>query len=289
MGVALLCGVAVIGAGAALANGDMASAPPIVAVSPEASAEAEVPLAEVTQAVPEDDAPPDAVAEAGTQPMRPGIEDGAKALFCENLGFMSFVRGIDERLRSPQFPGASVQSTDGLIVLTSALEIQGITAEQSSYLTRGEEARWTFTGFRGTEPVADRCTDITKDLAGSFRDLALAASWGMPEVQRRVALFDALEDDLRTRLELAELERDALLTDADTMRQQVAGLTTELVTARMAICEIATQTQGLLTNASFGPEGGTPPAGFAELLAEASTMSECIAGTTMTVGTSQEP
>jgi hypothetical protein len=289
MGVALLCGVAVIGAGAALANSDMASAPPIVAVSPEASAQAEVPLAEVTQAVPEVDAPPDAVAEAGTQPMLPGIEDGAKALFCENLGFMSFVRGIDERLRSPQFPGASVQSTDGLIVLTSALEIQGITAEQSSYLTRGEEARWTFTGFRGTEPVADRCTDITKDLAGSFRDLALAASWGMPEVQRRVALFDALEDDLRTRLELAEFERDALLTDADTMRQQVAGLTTELVTARMAICEIATQTQGLLTNASFGPEGGTPPAGFAELLAEASTMSECIAGTTMTVGTSQEP
>ena len=30
----------------------------------------------------------------------------------------------------------------------------------------------------------------------------------MPEVERRVALFDALEDDLRTRLELAELERD---------------------------------------------------------------------------------
>lgn len=289
MGVALLCGVAVIGAGAALANSDMASAPLIVAVSPEATAEAEVPLAEVTQAVPEVDAAPDAVAEAGTQPMLPGIEDGAKALFCENLGFMSFVRGIDEQLRSPQFPGASVQSTDGLIVLTSALEIQGITAEQSSYLIRGEEARWTFTGFRGTEPVADRCTDITKDLAGSFRDLALAASWGMPEVQRRVALFDALEDDLRTRLELAELERDALLTDGETMRQQVAGLTTELVTARMAICEIATQTQGLLTNASFGSEGGTPPTGFAELLAEASTMSECIAGTTMTVGTSQEP
>jgi hypothetical protein len=239
--------------------------------------------------VPEADAAADVVAEAGAQPLLPGIEDGAKALFCENLGFMSFVRGVDERLRSPQFPGATVQSGDGLIVLTSALEIQGITAEQSSYLTRGEEDRWTFTGFRGTEPVADRCTDITKDLAGSFRDLALAASWGMPEVERRVALFDALEDDLRTRLELAEFERDALLTDSDMMRQQVAGLTTELVTARMAICEIATQTQGLLTNASFGPEGGTPPAGFAELLAEASTMSECIEGTTMTVGTSQDP
>jgi hypothetical protein len=289
VGVALLCGVAVIGAGAALANGDMGSAPPIVAVSPEA--EADTSLTEVMQAVPagEPVQTPEAVAEAEPQPLLQGIEDGAKALFCENLGFMSFVKGLDERLRSPQFPGASVQSTDGLIVLTSALEIQGITAEQSSYLTRGVEDRWTFTGFRGTEPVADRCTDITKDLAGSFRDLALAASWGMPEVERRVALFDALEDDLRTRLELAELERDALLTDSDTMRQQVAGLTTELVTARMAICEIATQTQGLLTNASFGPEGGTPPAGFAELLAEASTMSECIAGTTMTVGTSQEP
>jgi hypothetical protein len=289
MGIALLCGVAVIGAGGAFANGDMGSAPPIVAVVPEAEMTADLPQAEVTQAVPEAEPAPVAIAEAEPQPLLEGIEDGAKALFCENLGFMSFVRGVDERLRSPQFPGASVQSTDGLIVLTSALEIQGITAEQSSYLTRGEEDRWTFTGFQGTEPVADRCTDITKDLAGSFRDLALAASWGMPEVERRVALFDALEDDLRTRLELAELERDALLTDSDAMRQQVAGLTTELVTARMAICEIATQTQGLLTNASFGPEGGTPPAGFAELLAEASTMSECIEGTTMTVGTSQEP
>jgi hypothetical protein len=282
MGIALLFGAVAIGADAALANSDMASAPPILALVPEAEMTAEVPEAEPAPA-------PEAVAEAEPQPLSEGIEDGAKALFCEQLGFMSFVKGIDERLRSPQFPGAAVQSTEGLIVLTSALEIQGITAEQSSYLTRGAEDRWTFTGFRGTEPVADRCTDITKDLAGSFRDLALAASWGMPEVERRVALFDALEDDLRTRLELAELERDALLTDADSMRQQVAGLTTELVTARMAICEIATQTQGLLTKASFGPEGGSPPAGFAELLAEASTMSECIEGITMTVGTSQDP
>ncbi len=260
MAIALLSVAAIMAADSAMANGhDMSAAPPIVVAASEAA------------------------------PVLPGVEDGARALFCEEIGFLSFVRGIDERLRSPQFPGATVQAADGFIVLTATLETRGIAAEQSSYLTRGEADRWTFTGFRGTEPVADRCTDITKDLAGSFRDLALAAAWGLPEVQRRVALFDALEDDLRTRLELAELERDALLTDADTMRQQVAGLTTELVTARMAICEIATQTQGLLTQASFGPEGGTPPAGFAELLAEASTMSECIAGTTMTVGTSQEP
>jgi hypothetical protein len=245
----------------------MGSAPPIEAAAPDAQT----------------------VASADTRPMLSGTEDGAKALFCDQLGFMSFVRGVDERLRSPQFPGATVQSAEGLIVLTSALEVQGITADQSSYLTQGEGNRWTFAGFRGTEPVADRCTDITADLKASFTDLAMAAAWGLPEVERRVSLFDALEDDLRTRLELAELERDALLTDAEAMRQDVAGLTTELVTARMAICEIAAQTQGLLTNASFGPEGGTPPAGFAELLAEASTMSECIEGTTMTVGTSQDP
>lgn len=257
---ALLWGAAMMAAGGAMANGeDLSSAPPLVVAAPEARTQL------------------------------PEIDEGARALFCETLGFLSFVRGVDERLRSPQFPGATVQSGDGLIVLTAALEIQGITAEQSSYLTRGEADRWTFTGLQGTAPVADRCTDITKELAGSFRDLALAAAWGLPEVERRVALFDALEDDLRTRLELAELERDALLTDADAMRSQVAGLTTELVTARMAICEIATQTRGLLTQASFGPDGGTPPAGFAELLAEASTMSECIAGTTMTVGTSPDP
>jgi len=252
-GTALLCGAAAFAAGVALANAE--DMPPAAAALPKAPA---------------------------------GFEDGAKAFFCEGFGFVAFVRGIDQNLRSPQFPGATVQSADGLIVLTATLDIQGITTQQSSYLTRAAGDSWSYSGFQGTAPLADRCTDITQELAGSFATLALAASWGMPAVQRRIGLFDALEDDLRTRLDLAEMERDALLTDADAMREQAAGLTTELVTARMAICEIATQTQGLLRQASFGPDAGAP-ARFTDLLAEAATMSDCIAGTVMTVGTSQDP
>jgi hypothetical protein len=137
-------------------------------------------------------------------------------------------------------------------------------------------------------PVSDRCTDITADLAESFVDLALAASWGMPEVSKRVVLFDALEDDLRTRLELAELERDSAQTEFAALREEMAGLETELVTARMAVCEMATQTQAMLVRASSDGETGAP-AGLGDLLAETAGLSDCIEGTVLTTSAGAGP
>lgn len=217
-----------------------------------------------------------------------GFAEGAKAFVCDDLGFLSFVWGIDEELRSRQFPGAAVQYADDLIVVAETLEIHGITTMQSAYLSRDPSGSWTYSGFRGTVPVSDRCADITAELAASFADIALAASWGMPEVQKRVGLFDALEDDLRTRLDLAELERDAALTETAALRDEMAGLETELVTARMAVCEMATQTQSLLTRASFDGDAGAP-AGFGELLAEAAGLAECIEGAVMVTSTGAGP
>jgi hypothetical protein len=208
------------------------------------------------------------------------LADGAKAFVCDDIGFLSFVWGIDEELRSRQFPGATVQYASGLIVIAETLEIHGITTMQSAYLARGQAGTWDFSGFRGTTPVSDRCTDITADLAESFVDLALAASWGMSEVSKRIGLFDALEDDLRTRLELAEFERDAVTTEVAELRREMDGLETELVSARMAVCEMATQTHTLLTRASFDGETGVPPA-FGDLLAETAALTDCIQDTVL--------
>ena len=217
-----------------------------------------------------------------------GSADGVKALVCDELGFLSIFGGIDEELRVRQFSGATVQHADGLIVVTNTQEIHGITTLQSGYFIRASARTWTYAGFRGTEPIADRCTDITTELADSFVALALAASWGMPEVERRVDLFEALEDDLRTRLELAELEREALQIEAAALREEISGLETELVTTRMAFCEIANQTQGLLTWTSF--DGDTAaPAAFIDLLAEATTLSECLEDTVVVTSTGPDP
>jgi len=217
-----------------------------------------------------------------------GFAEGARALVCDDLGFLSFVWGIDEELRSRQFPSAVVQYAEGLIVVTEMLEIHGITTTQSAYLTREAAGIWTYSGFRGTVPVADRCTDITAQLAESFVDLALAASWGMPEVAKRVGLFEALEDDLRTRLELAELEREAVKAEEIALRDEMSGLETELVTARMAVCEIATHTQALLTLASF-EEDAAPPTGFGDLLAETAALTECIEDAVLVTSTGSAP
>ena len=216
-----------------------------------------------------------------------GFTDGAKAFVCSEMGFLSFVWGIDEELRSRQFPGATVQYANGLIVLAETLEVHGITTMQSAYLSREPAGTWVFSGFRGTVPISDRCTDITAELAESFPDLAVAASWGMPEVSKRVVLFEALEDDLRTRLELAELERDAVKSEVAGLREQMTGLETELVTARMAVCEMATQTQSLLTRASFDGEAGAPPK-FGELLAEAAGLADCIEGAVLVNSTGED-
>lgn len=217
-----------------------------------------------------------------------GFVDGAKAFACDDVGFLSFVRGKNETLRSRQFPGATVQYANGLIVVAEMLEINGMTTAQSAYLSRDPAGTWTYTGFRGTVPVSDRCTDITGELAKSFVDLALAASWGMPEVSKRVGLFDALEDDLRTRLELAELERDGAKAEFAALREEMSGLETELVTARMAVCEMATQTQLLLTRASFDGDAGAP-ARYRDLVAETAALTDCIDSTVLVTSTGEVP
>ena len=256
LGLGFLCGVAIMAAGNAAADESGTVSPPTLAL-----ADIEDPR---------------------------GFEKGARALVCNEFGFVSFVWGIDDELRSRQFPTATIQYSDGLIVVTDTLEIHGMTTMQSSYLAHASADTWTYSGFRGTVPVADRCTDITAELAESFVDLALAASWGMPDVARRVELFDALEDDLRTRLALAELEREAVEIQAAALRNEMAGLETELVTARMAVCEMATHTQGLLTLASFDGDAGAPT-GFVDLLAETAALSDCIEDTVLVTATGSEP
>ena len=204
-----------------------------------------------------------------------GFSEGARAMVCEERGFVSFVWGIDEELRSPQFPGATVQYADGLIVVTDDQELNGISIRQSSYMTFVPPRGWTFAGYRGTVPMSESCIDITDPLADSFTDLAMAASWGMPKIEKRVEIFDLLEDDLRTRLELAERDRDRVIEDAAALRQNLESLETELATARMAVCEIATHTQGILSRASFNGSAEAD-AGFVDALAEMGSFSDCI-------------
>ncbi len=217
-----------------------------------------------------------------------GFSEGARVLMCDEIGFLSFVWGIDEELRSPQFPGAEVQYADGLIAITDEVEINGISVRQSAFLSHLASGDWGYSGYRGTMPVADTCADITADLSESFVDLALAASWGMPQVRQRVDLFDALEDDLRTRLELAELEGRKARDEAEALRVDLAGLETEIETARMAVCEIATHTQGLLVEASAGGGAETPEA-FVNALAEVGALTDCIDDAVMVSGSNAGP
>lgn len=205
-----------------------------------------------------------------------GFVDGARAMMCNEIGFMSFVWGIDDELRSPQFPGAKVQYADGLIALTDDHEINGIKIQQSAYLTFLRPGQWSYSGYRSTQPVSDTCVDITSALEESFVDLALAASWGMPKVRERVRVFDLLEDDLRTRLELARHERDEIRVEAAALRNDLAGLETELATARMAVCEIASHTRDLLVQASSGTTSHSAPEGFFATLAEVDAFDDCL-------------
>ncbi|MBY6067242.1 hypothetical protein KUW17_10860 [Leisingera aquaemixtae] len=200
------------------------------------------------------------------EPEMPGVqvanafEEGARAMMCEKVGFLSFVWAIDQELKSPQFPDASVQYSDSLIAVTRDRSINGISVPQSEFLWREAPRKWKYSGFDGIEPVTDSCTDITAEIAASFMDFAEAASWGLPDLEQRAVLFDALEDDLRTRLELAQIERDEAKQELVALRDENSGLETELSLARLAVCEISSRTQEMLVNAS----AVSAPAGLAE-------------------------
>jgi hypothetical protein len=56
----------------------------------------------------------------------------------------------------------------------------------------------------------------------------------------------------------------------------------------MAVCEMATHTQGLLTQASFDGDAGAPT-GFVDLLAETAAFSGCIEDMVLVTATGSEP
>jgi hypothetical protein len=192
-------------------------------------------------------------ADAGAAPrleIASGFDAGARVMMCDKTGFVSIVRTPDAGLRSPQFPASEVRMSDDLIILSGEQRVQDIAVPQSAFLWADAPGSWVFSGFDGLVPVTDRCRDITAEVAASFVDIAMATAWGMPKVDQRVALFDALEDDLRTRLELAEADRDAAHEQLAIQREAVEILDTELALARMAVCELASQTQEMLVTVS---------------------------------------
>jgi len=165
------------------------------------------------------------------------ISDGAKAMVCEKIGFLAIVRDTDGTLVSPQFPHLDIQHSDQVFALTDAdAELNGMKINYTSFLRFQQPDRWVFTGFDGTSPFVDDCRDITSDLAFSFQKIAVGASWGLAHVRERVELFDAFEDDMRTRLELTDLERQTLEEQNEDLRTQVTSLNRELDELRLAAC-----------------------------------------------------
>lgn len=210
------------------------------------------------------------------------ISDGAKAMVCEKIGFLAIVRDIDGTLVSPQFPHLDIQHSDQVFALTDAdAELNGMKINFTSFLRFEQPDRWVFTGFDGTSPFVDDCRDITSDLAFSFRKIAVGASWGLPHVRKRVELFDAFEDDMRTRLELTDLERQSLEEQNEDLQMQVTSLHAELDELRLAACKRSLRSGQLLFTAGPGTNAETGDAGPPDPLSFTTPLWDCVEDTVL--------
>jgi hypothetical protein len=221
------------------------------------------------------------VSEPSTEPLM--FSEGAKAMVCDRLGFLAIVRTSDEKISSPQFPLVQIQHSDGLFALTEEqVEIEGLSVSYTSFLKYRGGEEWVFSGFDGTQPFEDTCRDITGDLAFSFSKIALAASWGMPHIEERVRLFDAIQDDLQTRLELAGAEKDELERVTSRLEDENDRLSDDLGEILTAVCEVTAGADDLVTEASLQPAADARPAGISALRTAASSAGGCISDTVLT-------
>ncbi|TMM48643.1 hypothetical protein [Sulfitobacter sabulilitoris] len=211
------------------------------------------------------------------------IEDGAKVMVCDQIGFLSIVRGIDGELMSPQFPRVEVQHADGLFALIEKdANLKGMRVNYTSFLKFQAPETWVFTGFQGTTPFQDSCQDITGDLAFSFSKIAVATSWGMPHIEERVRLFEAMMDDKSTRLELAVMKSAALDEANAQLRSELDKIKDKTENLQMASCSGGGLTLPRLVEASLAPESKA----FEDREFCASTLfSGCLTGTDFVVST----
>ncbi|MGI1662323.1 hypothetical protein ACRDNQ_08780 [Palleronia sp. KMU-117] len=213
-----------------------------------------------------------AVAEPADEPLT--IEDGAKVLVCEKVGFFAIVQDHDGRLSTPQYPQLHVQYADGLFAMTEPdVDIQGVKVAYTSFLKFEGAQHWVFSGLDGTTPFEDRCRDITSDLAFVFPKIAIAATWGLPEIEARVGLFDAIMDDMSTRLELATAERDELAVTNEALQADYESLTLEA-------CEFAAAALPVLkvVHAASATEAASD---IDEVLGAATRLGDCLEDSVM--------
>jgi len=213
---------------------------------------------------------------ASAEPKRVGIAsepmtiaDGAKTMVCEKIGFLAIVRDMDGTLVSPQFPHLDIQHSGQVFALTDTdAEVDGMRVNYTSFLRFEQPDRWVFTGFDGTLPFTDNCRDITSDLAFSFPKIAVGASWGLPHIRKRVELFEAFKDDMQTRLELSEVERQGLQEKNGILETQVTSLLAELDDLRRNACEDSLRSGHLVfaveaeTNEGIGHAAPDEPLSF---------------------------
>jgi hypothetical protein len=211
------------------------------------------------------------------------LSEGAKAMVCEKLGFLALVRNSDGSIASPQFPNISVQHSDGLFALTEdAVDVRGMSVSYTSFLEFQGDESWLFSGFDGTNPFRDSCLDITGELAFSFAKIALAASWGMPHIEERVQLFDALQDDLQTRLEFANIEREQLIAENVGLGEQVAQLESSIDELLIAVCEITGNVESFATEVAVKTTVAPLQAELSTLQETASSLGGCLTNTVLT-------
>jgi hypothetical protein len=217
-------------------------------------------------------APASAEAELSDQSLT--IEDGAKVLVCEKVGFFAIVQDHKGGLSAPQYPQLQVQYSDGLFAMTEPeVEVGGVTVTYTSFLKFTGAQKWVFSGLDGTVPFQDSCRDVTTDLAFVFPKIAFAAAWGMPQIEERVGLFDAIMDDMRTRLELATAAQDDLAEKNRVLQADYEAMTLEA-------CEFAAAALPVLKvvqTASLSDEGQD----IGDILGAATRLGDCLDGSVM--------
>lgn len=223
----------------------------------------------------------DPAPESSAEPLM--LSEGAKAMVCDQLGFLAIVMNSDGTIASPQFPLVRIQHSEGLFALTEEeVEVQGMAVTYTSFLRFEGSEKWVFSGFDGTNPFQDSCRDITGELAFSFAKIAIAASWGMPHIEQRVRLFDAIQDDLQTRLELAGFERDELIAERSQLRDEVDRMGGSLDTLLAAVCEATSGSDQFVMEASYGPGPTAVLPDLAVLRTAATSIGGCLTDTVLT-------
>ncbi len=226
-------------------------------------------------------------AENSAEPLM--LSEGAKAMVCEKLGFLALVRNSDGTIASPQFPNVTVQHSEGLFAITEdAVDIRGMSVSYTSFLEFQGNESWVFSGFDGTSPFQDSCLDITGELAFSFAKIALAASWGMPHIEERVRLFDALQDDLQTRLEFANVEREQLLAENAGLSEQVARLENSIDELLFAVCEVTGNVEEFATEVAVKTAARPLQTELSTLQDTASSLGGCLTNTVLTQAQTME-